>query len=465
MVKASLYVGQSALQAQLINMLKTLAASRIDDKVVMITSELPEKLQPYEKPGYWLQPIGSYCLYLPESFFKPSNRRYFNKAFKTYETFLKPIVHTQVQVAQGMKKDYDPEHDGIRPLTRFSVICDISKKLTLAFLVTDPQSEADFFNQLQSVKEFVKEYLSNPKAYSKTILRLHKIDDKSVFLLWNHELEKWEFVNVLFLVGREKMLRYKKGFDNRFAKPLMIVNEKNLNHEMTFTSNWTLEGNRQHYTMNRPNDMAIYQSIANKALKRAQEKFQNIHSERVTELILPESQVSEFFDYFEEIIQAVIMSYTTIESMANSCIPFGHEYTFLDRDGAKKIYNKELIERWLPLREKLKSVIPAIVAAPSPANEKWWSSFKELEDLRNEIIHAKHSKAEIRYSMFLNERIFKVVGVHNTILSYYSKQFCDAKLYEMNQFPLNVGCDELIPGLMTEKNFRKSFKSLRNIPG
>jgi hypothetical protein len=463
MVKASLYVGKSALQAQLIQMLKTLAAGKIDDEVVTTTGELPEKLQHYEKGGYWLHPIGSYCLYLPESFFKPSNRRFFNKAFKSYETFLKPIVHIQVKVAQEMKKDYDSEHDGIRPLTRFSVICEISRKLTLAFLVTDPRSEQDFLAQLDAVKKFIKEYLSDPKAYSKTLLKLHKIDDKSVFLLWNHELVKWEFVNVLFLVGREKMLRYKKGFDNRFAKPLMIVNQKNLNHEMTFTSNWTLEGSKQHYTMNRPNDMAIYQSIADKALKRAQDKFQKIHNERVTELILPESQVSEFFDYFEEIIQAVIMSYTTIESMANSCIPYGHEYTVVERDGAKKTYNKELIERWLPLREKLKSVIPPIVGAPSPANEKWWSSLKELEDLRNEIIHAKNSKAEIRYSMFLNERIFKVVAVHNMIVSYYAKLFCDAKLYDMNQFPINVGCDELIPGLMTEKNFIKSHKGIRNI--
>lgn len=463
MVKAALYVGKSPLQAQLIYMLKTLAAEQIDDKVVTITSDLPEKLQPYEKEGYWLHPIGSYCLYLPESFFKPSNRRFFNGAFKTYEFFLKPIVNIQVQVAQDMKKDYDPERDGIRPLTRFSVICDISKKLTLAFLVTDPRSDEDFFTQLQAVKEFIKGYLANPKEFSKTILRLHKIDGKSVFLLWNHELTKWEFVNLLFLVGREKMLRYKKGFDNRFAKPLMIVNQKNLNHEMTFTSNWTLEGNRQHYTMNRPNDMAIYQSIANKALQRAKEKFQGIHSERVTELILPGNKVSGFFDYFEEIIQAVIMSYTTIESMANSCIPFGHEYTIMEKNGVKKTYTKELIERWLPLREKLKSVIPPIVGSSSPTNQKWWSAFRELEDLRNEIIHAKNSKAEIRYSMFLNEKIFKIVEVHNLMVSYYAKLFCNAKLYEMNQFPINIGCDELIPGLMTEKNFVKSYKDLRNI--
>ena len=457
MVKASLYVGKSSLQAKLIEMLKKLAAEPIDENVVHITPELPAKLHPYEKGGYWLHPIGSYCLYLPESFFKPSNRRFFNKAFKAYEMFLKPIVHIQVQVTEEMKKGYNPETDGIRPLTRFSVIADVSKKLTLAFLVTDPRSEADFFSQLDGVKLFIKEYLSDSKSYVKQIQRLHKIDNKTTFLLWNHDLNKWDLVNVLFLVGREKMLRYKKGFDNRFAKPLMIVNQENLNHEMTFTTNWTLEGSRRHYTMNRPNDIAIYQSIANKALQRAQDKFKEIHSTHIAELILPETQVSEFFDYFEEIIQAVIMAYTTVECLANTCIPSGHEHTIVEQ-GVKTIYSKESIERKLSLRDKLKSVIPPIVSVSTPVNEKWWSSFIELEDLRNEIIHTKNSKAEIRYSMFLNERLFKIVSVHNTIVSYYAKLFCEATSYTMNDFPINVGCDELIPGLMTDKNFRKSFR-------
>src|SRR5690606_28134237 len=140
------------------------------------------------------------------------------------------------------------------------IIAEISKKLTLAFLVTDPTSEDNFFRQIDGVKLFIKEYIKNPGLYSNQIQRLHKIDDKTTFLLWNDDLNIWELINLLFYVGREKMLRYKKGFDNRFAKPLMIVNQKNLNHEMTFTTNWTLEGSLRHYTMNRPNDIAIYQS-------------------------------------------------------------------------------------------------------------------------------------------------------------------------------------------------------------
>lgn len=462
MVKASLYVGKSPLQTQLIEMLKKLAAEPIDEKIVNITAELPDKLLRYETGGYWLHPIGSYCLYLPEPFFKPSNRRFFNNAFKAYETFLKPIVHVQVKVNEDMKKGYDPETDGIRPLTRFSVIAEMSKKVTLAFLVTDPTSEENFFTQLNGVKLFIQDYQKDPKAYAKPIQRIHKIDDETTFLLWHDEGRKWELTNVLFLVGREKMLRYKKGFDNRFAKPHMIVNQKNLNHEMTFTTNWRLVGSRRHYTMNRPNDIAIYQSIANKALKRAEEKFKEIHSKHITELILPENQVSEFFDYFEEIIQAVIMAYTTVECMANSCVPSNHQHTVVEQ-GITKIYNKESIERWLSLRDKLRSVIPALINRIKPVSEKWWSSFIELEDLRNEIIHTKHSRAEIRYSMFLNERVFKIVSVHNTIVSYYAKLFCDAKSHSINEFPINVGCDELMPGLMTDKNFINSYKGLRNI--
>lgn len=107
---------------------------------------------------------------------------------------------------------------------------------------------------------------------------------------------------------------------------------------------------------------------------------------------------------------------------------------------------------------------PPLLKDVTPVSEKWWSSFVELKDLRNEIIHTKHSKAEIRYSMFLNERVFKMVSVHNTIVSYYAKLFCEARPYTMNEFPIDVGCDELMPGLMTHKHFMDSYKSLRNIP-
>lgn len=101
MIKATLYVGKSSFQKQLTELT---AAGNIDEKVVNLTTELPGKYQPYLEDGYWFQPIGRYCLILPESFFRPSNRRFFNKAFKTYDAFLKPIRHVQIKVNYEMKR-------------------------------------------------------------------------------------------------------------------------------------------------------------------------------------------------------------------------------------------------------------------------------------------------------------------------------------------------------------------------
>ena len=463
MVAATLYVRNSFEQGtQLIEVLRKMASEPVDEKVVKIAMDVPDKYKPYVKGQYWFHPLGAYSLILPDSFFKPSNRRFFNKAFKAYDTFIKPLRQVQIKVSEEMKKGHDPEKDGIRPLTYFSVIADVNKKLTFAFLVTEPVSEENFQMQLNGAKVLLQDYLKSPKKYSTRINRLHKVDKKTIFLLCNDGSKTWEFANVLFLVGREKMLRYKKNLDKRFAKPLMIVNETNVNREFTFTTNWSIQGRTRRYTMNRTNDIGMYQSIANKALKRAKDKFTEIHTKNVTELIMPEAQVSEFFDYFEEIIQAVISSYTTIECMANSCIPSYHKHTVGEK-GITKIYDKQSIERGLSLRDKLKSVIPGIIDSSSPAAEKWWQEFIKLEDLRNEIIHSKESKAEIRYSALIDDRIFKTVSVHDEIVSYYATLLCKAESALMNDFPIGVGCDEVMPALMKDKDFKKEYKELFNV--
>jgi len=375
-----------------------------------------------------------------------------------FESLLKPILHVQIQVNELMKKDYDPEKNGIRPLTYFSVIAEITKTNTLAFLITDPISEENYKLQIEALKLF----LQKREDYREKIARLHKVDGKTTFLLWNDQIQKWDLANLLFFVGREKMLRYQKGLDKRFEKPHVMVNASNLNREITLTSNWSIDGNGRSYTMNRPNDIAIYQSIANKSLISAEAKFKHIHSKYISDLILEQPIVSEFFDYFEEIIQSVIIAYTTIECMANSCIPFNHKYTVVEK-GITKIYDKSAIELNFTLREKLKSVIPAIIGTPSPVKQKWWDVFIELENLRDEIIHTKNSKAEARYSMLIDARIFKTVSVHNEIVSYYAEVLRDARSYLMNEFPIGVGCDEVMPGIMTDANFTKSWKSLHNI--
>lgn len=58
----------------------------------------------------------------------------------------------------------------------------------------------------------------------------------------------------------------------------------------------------------------------------------------------------------------------------------------------------------------------------------------------------------------------KQFAVYNDIVSYYAKLACAARSRIMNEFPIGVGCDDIMPGLMTDKNFTKTYKSLHNIP-
>ena len=178
--------------------------------------------------------------------------------------------------------------------------------------------------------------------------------------------------------------------------------------------------------------------------------------------MLQQNIASQFFDHFEEVTLAVIMSYTTIECLANSCIPFYHKHTAIKK-GNPTIYNKDSIEREFHLRDKLKTVIPPILKTTSPVSQSWWQTFISLEKLRNEIIHAKKSMAESRYSTLIHEKIFETASIHNTVVSYYASLLCDSKSSIINEFPTGIGFDEMIPALMTNENFDKSYKHLFNI--
>ena len=279
--------------------------------------------------------------------------------------------------------------------------------------------------------------------------------------MYNQDNSNWELVDLIFQLGKEKMIRIAKNYDLRFSKPDMMINEDNLRQEFTLPSNWRITNSERGYIMNIPNDIAMYASIANKALERAISKYQEMHDRGVTYLILSDEQSSEFYDYFEEIIQAIIISYTTIECMANTCIPYHYEYV-IEKTGKKEVYNKDGIERFFSLKDKLKLIIPEAIGVPSPVNETWWQHLIELEKSRNEIIHSKDAKAEERYSFFVNERVFDIINCHNEIVTFYATQLCYLKSPIMNDFPVGSGCDEIIPSIITQRSFNSLYNSFYN---
>jgi len=420
--------------------------------------EYPEELEVYAGGAFWLNPIGKFNLVISHHAFGKENVKELTASLcHNFRELINPFLKVIIKVNEYMKE----HRETIRPLTDVSFFIEIESNVVLCFLLDDITSSDNFRTQIEGIVSLINRVVDGDEDATKSMSDAFKPDKRSVFYMFNGEDQKWHITNLLFQLGKEKMLRVKEGHDTRFYKPHMMVNENNLTKEFTFPSNWRITNRKRGYVMDKPNDMALYASIANKALDRAVAKYKEIHKKDVTDLILSEETSSEFCDYFEEIILAIIMSYTTIECMANSCLPFFYKYTIV-KDDIRTTYTKEEIERKFHLKDKLKKILPDAISVKSPIEQKWWQNLVDLQYIRDELIHSKDAKAEERYSLLIDERIWDVASCHNVIISHYAQELCKMKSPIINDFPVGVDCDEIIPGLMSEKSYENMYKSLFN---
>lgn len=420
---------------------------------------IPSKLKIYKENSYWLNPIGTYCLYFDKELFEIKN---YQEALRNTTGFfvdlLNPIfLSVIIKVNEIMKKD----RKGIRPLTDISIFIEINAELTISFIFDDIITEENLKKQLDSLFEIVDQIHNKSNGLSEKISKIFKVDNRTVFFLFNQNDSKWEFVDLLFQLGKEKMLDIATKHDQRISKPHMMVNETKLYQQFTLPQNWRITNKSRGFIMHIPNDIALYSNIANQAIKRAKDRFEEMSKHGITELVMSNQESSKFFDYFEDIIQGIVMSYTTIECMANKCIPAQFEYV-IDKPGKKEVYDKEGIERYFSLKDKLKKILPKAISVESPVKESWWQNLIDLENSRNEIIHTKEVKSEERYSFFVKENIFEIVNCHNEIIKFYGSQLVSIKSNLINDFPVGYGCDEIIPSIMTQKTYNSLYNSFFN---
>jgi len=277
--------------------------------------------------------------------------------------------------------------------------------------------------------------------------------------------DQWEFLNPLLEISKEINEKYRKNKDPRVKKPHILMNKENLDKYFVFDRNWVLVFDELEVLMTKPNDVSIYSNISDQNLAKAiQDYKEKIIPKYGTYLGgLPNSQTQEnFYNYFELIISAVIFAYTALEAFANICIPNNFEYT-IEKGGVKTIFSKEAIERKFSLRDKFKKILSEILNTPDPTKEDWWQPFIDLEEIRNEIIHTKQAKSEDRYSRLLSKYIFELIENHKEIIRFYGEYISKNKEDLLEEFPYNLGYDDFIPGLMTNKNYEKSYRSIHNI--
>ena len=251
-------------------------------------------------------------------------------------------------------------------------------------------------------------------------------------------------------------------FDTRLKKPV-IFRDKSTNAEITTQQIETYNVGNAEITFPTPNIISIFLNIAEKEIDAAKGIYNSliepIENKKIKKA-LTESEVIKLFDYLEHVRTCIITLYSAIESLSNIIIP--GEYIFEKRNskGVKELWNKTAIERWLTTSEKLIKVIPNALNIESPATYKFWNDFKELEQLRNDIIRVKHDSLTNKendkkiISLLINESIFKKIRAGMLLINELA-----INIPSHYEFPILNGTEVLIP--IEVDSFEKSFSKTK----
>tara|TARA_R110000744_G_C19322848_1_gene557797 strand:- start:113 stop:1528 length:1416 start_codon:yes stop_codon:yes gene_type:complete len=420
---------------------------------VGITVDVTSSDNPDIEDRDWIYNASLFDIYISVSLIK----KHIVPDSKGYADFLEKF-DSFLEIFKSMSKI-----DGLE-LAPFSIHFELENTYILKFLFHPLPENTDYVTIMASALDTISHLHQEKENELKTAIQnSYSRRNNKKYLTFSDD--GWKVLNPLLEIGKEITKDYRKDRDWRVKKPHIMLNQDNFTQRFILDSNWVLVFDHLETMLIQPNDVALYSNIADRCLNQALEFYEKVILPRHKQWhgSFPPLEIQkEYYDYFEIIIEAVIFAYTALEAFANICIPAGWEYQ-TEAKGVKTIYSKEAIERKFPLREKFKKIIRTILNTPDPSREDWWISFTELENLRNEIIHTKQSKSEERYAKLLSESIFNIVRNHKNIIKFYGEHISRYKTELLEEFPYEFDYDDVIPGLMTDKNYLESYKSIHNI--
>ncbi len=263
---------------------------------------------------------------------------------------------------------------------------------------------------------------------------------------------------------REFNNEYLKEKDNRIRKPHVFFHKDYFGKRFEFDSNWVLSSDSLETMMIRPNEVSLFTHISDVFL----EKGRNF----INDTIIPRTKhyyggtpnlekQKEYYDYFETIMISLIFSYTSIETLVNICIPFYYKKRIRVKGVYKWITKQNIVEKF-QLIKKMSTILTDVLKTPNPNSQKWWKTFLELKEIRDEIIHSKQSKSEELYSKLLSNRIVEIIKVNKDIINFYGEYINLNKRELLEDFPYYHGYDDFFSVFKDERFFEKVWKSLHN---
>jgi hypothetical protein len=191
-----------------------------------------------------------------------------------------------------------------------------------------------------------------------------------------------------------------------------------------------------------PNVITMFINISHKEFLKATKIF----DESIEPLIntnstckFEQENLSILYDYFESIQVSLIFAYNSIEAFVNQSIPDNYTYQNRNNKGINEVWDKEAIQKWMSTSDKLIKILPELKQVPNPNSQPFWSDFKKLENLRNEIIHPKTLSKELNvrneiHKDFFDNNIFKLIKSTKSVLNH----FCKGE-YSERYIPIGIG--------------------------
>lgn len=219
--------------------------------------------------------------------------------------------------------------------------------------------------------------------------------------------------------------------DIRMTRPVMIHN-KTLKKTITIQRIETFSIGDCKISFPTPNNVSLFASIAKKEKQQAKNIFSSLITKDIKnkkELKISDKDTPRLFNYFEHIQSSVIAIYTALEAFANIAIPAEFTHTFKNSKGITETWDKKAIERWYKTSDKLCELLPKILESDSPKTMPNWSRFKELENIRNDIIHQKtvpndqDKKIDSTFlKKLLTSEIFNIIDSGFELISFFCQK-------------------------------------------
>lgn len=242
-----------------------------------------------------------------------------------------------------------------------------------------------------------------------------------------------------------------KVFNARLNRPIHYISKDNSVEVLMQEGDEVKIGNKS-VSYFKPNNIAILLSLSNKSLTEAERLLTTIKSlgnaEDALNGIKNRSEI--ICDFIEQVQSCIVFTYTAIEAFVNLSIPENYEYYEIKKEAGvhyEKKYFGNSVERLLPLKTKIKEILPDIYETNPIENEKFYSHFDQLEQLRNKIIHQKSIEHTELYNEYFKDGIFKICNVANELVSFFYEN-CEGDFTTNPIWPFISG---------RENNFPKSY--------